>query len=100
MKVKLILNKCEIDGCEITECLHKHHIIERTDINTSNDNSNIAILCPNHHNFVHKGLLRIIGIYPSTKMPNCRTLIYELGGIKNLDIESEYLPFKNKVYKI
>ena len=32
VQIKLIKNKCEIDGCNITECLHLHHIKERTDL--------------------------------------------------------------------
>ena len=99
---KLIKNKCEIDGCEVTDSkiLHLHHIIERTEINTSNHPNNLAILCPNHHSFVHSGRLKIIGVYPSTKIPNNRTLIYELDGYKNLDIDTPYINFNNKSFKI
>ena len=100
MKTKLILDKCEIDGCDIAVCLHKHHIIERTQENTTNHNDNIAILCPNHHNFVHKNLIKIIGVYPSTKLPNNRTLVYELNGKKNIDINEPYVEFKNKSFKL
>jgi uncharacterized membrane protein len=99
-RIKLILNKCEIDDCVITECLHLHHIIPRTDPNTSNDNLNLCILCPNHHNFVHKNLLRIIGVYPSTKLPNYRTLVYELDGKKNIDIDEPYVQIQAKSFKI
>lgn len=97
---KLIMNKCEIENCEVKECLHLHHIIERTEINTTNHVMNLCILCPNHHSFVHKGLLKIIGIYPSTKLPNKRILIYELDGKKNLDIDVPYTNFQNKSFKI
>lgn len=97
---KLILNKCEIDNCQETLNLHKHHIIERTEINTTNDNYNIAILCPSCHSKVHSGNIKIIGIYPSTKLPNCRTLIYEINGLKNIDIDAPYIQFKNKSFKI
>jgi len=96
----LILDKCEIENCEVRECLHLHHIIERTEINTTNHDMNLCILCPNHHSFVHKGLLKIIGIFPSTKLPNNRTLVYELDGKRNLDIEIPYINFKNKSFKI
>ena len=44
--------------------------------------------------------LKIIGVYPSTKLPNKRTLIYELDGVKNLDIDVPYVQFKNKSFKI
>ena len=98
---KLILNKCEIEGCDVTSCLHLHHIIERTEENTNNNSYNLCILCPNHHNFVHSGLLKIIGIFPSTKKPNNRTVVYELNGKKNInDIDFPYFQFKNKTYKI
>lgn len=98
--MKLIKNKCEIEDCNVTECLHLHHIIERTEANTNNHVFNLCILCPNHHSFVHSGRLKIIGIFPSTKKPNNRTLIYELDGKKNLDIDVPYIIFKNKSFKI
>jgi hypothetical protein len=97
---KLIKNKCEIEECNETENLHLHHIIERTEINTNNHVMNLSILCPNHHGYVHSGRLKIIGVYPSTKLPNKRTLVYELDGIKNIDIELPYIEFKNKSFKI
>lgn len=100
MKNKLILNKCEIEGCNETENLHKHHIISRTEINTNNHVYNLSILCPNHHNYVHSGRLKIIGVYPATLLPNKRILVYELDGKKNVDIDIPYVEFKNKSYKI
>lgn len=99
-KNKLIKNKCEIEGCSETENLHLHHIIERTEINTTNHVFNLSILCPNHHNHVHSGRLKIIGVYPSTQLPNGRTLIYELDGKKNIDIGEPYVKFKPKSLKI
>jgi hypothetical protein len=99
-KQKLILNKCEIENCNETQFLHKHHIIERTEINTNNSTWNLAILCPNHHTYTHHGRLKIIGIFPSTKLPNNRTLVYELDGKKNIDIDEPYIQFKNKSFKI
>lgn len=102
MKSKLIKNKCEIETCTVTDphLLHLHHIIERTEINTTNHNFNLAILCANCHALTHSGKLKIIGVYPSTKLPNKRTLIYELNGVKNLDIDMPYVEFKNKSFKI
>lgn len=99
---KIIKNKCEIETCNITDSkiLHLHHIIERTEINTSNDYYNLAILCPNHHAMTHSGKLEIIGIFPSTKPPNNRILVYKLDGYKNIDIDEPYLIFKNKSYKL
>ena len=97
----LIKNKCEIEGCNETTNLHLHHIIERTEINTNNHPYNLSILCPNHHNYVHNGNLKIIGVYPSTNPPNGRTLIYELDGKRNIEgIDCPYVIFKNKSFKI
>jgi hypothetical protein len=81
--------------------LEFHHIIERTELNTSNNSYNLAILCSNCHGLLHSGRLRIIGVYPSTLPPNGRTLIYELDGKRNIDgIDKPYVEFKNKSYKI
>jgi hypothetical protein len=100
VKRKLILNKCEIEGCNETQCLHLHHIIERTEENTTNNIFNLCILCPTHHAYVHSGRLKIYGILPSTQLPNKRTVIYELDGKKNLDIDGPFIDFKLKSYKI
>ena len=96
----LILDKCEIEGCEIRDGLQLHHIIERTEENTTNHPLNLCILCGTHHNFVHLGKLKIIGIYPSTQLPNKRTVVYELDGIKNIDISEPFVKFENKSYKL
>jgi hypothetical protein len=102
-KSKLIKNKCEIESCPVTDpnLLHLHHIIERTEINTTNDNFNLAILCANCHALTHSGRLKIIGVYPSTQLPNGRTLIYELDGKRNIEgIDKPYVEFKNKSFKV
>ena len=102
-KSKLIKNKCEIESCNVIDSnlLHLHHIIERTEVNTCNDSINLAILCANCHALTHVGgRLRIIGVYPSTKLPNGRTLVYELDGIKNIDIDEPYIEIKAKSFKI
>lgn len=101
-KSKLIKNKCEIESCHIDDpnLLEFHHIIERTKINTTNNNFNLAILCGNCHALTHSERLKIIGVYPSTKLPNKRTLIYELDGKKNIDIDVPYVEFKNKSFKL
>ena len=102
-KSKLIKNKCEIESCGVTDSnlLHLHHIIERTEANTTNDNFNLAILCANCHALTHSGRLKIIGVYPSTKLPNGRTLIYELDGKRNIEhIDSPYVEFKAKSFKL
>lgn len=102
-KSKLIKNKCEIESCEICDSnlLHFHHIIERTEANTSNHEFNLCILCPTHHSMVHSGRLKIIGVFPSTKLPNKRTLVYELDGKRNIEgIDIPIINFKPKAYKI
>jgi len=102
MKSKLIKNKCEITGCNesFEDSLHLHHIIEKTKIESSNNIWNLAILCANHHEYVHSGRLIIFGVIPSTTPPNNRILIYELDGVKNLDIEIPTFKLKNKSMKI
>jgi hypothetical protein len=45
--------------------------------------------------------LKIIGVYPSTQLPNGRTLVYELDGKKNIEgIDQPYVEFKNKSFKL
>lgn len=101
-KSKLIKNKCEIETCNVTEeeALHFHHIIERTEVHTTNHPFNLAILCSNHHNFVHSGRLKIIGVYPSTNLPNKRILVYEMDNKRNIDLEIPHVHFTNKSFKI
>jgi len=101
MKKKLIKNKCEIEGCEETEFLHLHHIIERTEAETTNHDLNLVILCDKHHKYVHLNKLKIIGIFPSTKAPNYRTVVYELDGKRNIEgIDFPYYTPKIKKIKI
>ena len=101
-KTKLIKNKCEIETCDVDDpkLLELHHIVERSEINTTNHNYNLAILCGNCHAKTHTGWLKIIGVFPSTRLPNKRTLVYELDGKKNIDIDIHYIEFKNKSYKL
>ena len=99
----LIKNKCEIESCDISDpdLLELHHIIERAEKNTSHNKFNLAILCCTHHKMVDGGRLKIIGVFPSTKFPNNRTLVYQLDGIQNVEgIESSYCEIKNKAFKI
>lgn len=101
-KCKLIKNKCEIDSCNVTDpnLLHLHHIIERTDENTTNHVTNLCILCSNCHNLVHSGKIKIIGLFSSTKLPNKRTLVYELDGKRNIDIDAQPIQIKPKSFKL
>lgn len=98
-KVKLIKNKCEI--CNETQNLHLHHIIERTDPRCTNDNINLAIVCPNCHSKIHSNIIKIIGVFPSTKLPNARTLVYEINNMSNIpEIKEAYFEDKVKDQKI
>jgi len=99
--VKLIRNKCEIEGCEERENLHLHHICERTEVNTTNHPMNLAILCANHHGYTHSGRLKVIGVYPGSRLPNGRILVYVLDGTANVPgIVEPYVTFKNKSIKV
>lgn len=75
---------CEICGETDTAVLHKHHIVERTDPNTSHDDMNLAIICSNCHNKVHDGSIEIVGVFPSTQLPYKRTLVYKKDGVSNV----------------
>jgi hypothetical protein len=83
-KQRLKPSVCEICGEKNPAVLHKHHIVERTDPNTSNDEMNLAIICANCHNKVHDGQIKIVGVFPSTQLPYKRTLIYEQNGVSNV----------------
>ncbi len=100
---KLVKNKCEIETCSVSDpkLLELHHIIERTELNTTNHDFNLAILCANCHAMTHTGRLKIIGVYPATLPPNGRILVYELDGKRNIEgIDKPYVEFKNKSFKI
>lgn len=60
---------CEICGMTKKAILHRHHIIPCCDDRCSNNDSNLAILCPNCHSMVHSGELIIVGVYDSTDGP-------------------------------
>ena len=49
MREKRPKTECEICGENNKATLHRHHIVERTEINTSNDDFNLAIICSNCH---------------------------------------------------
>lgn len=93
---KLHKEFCEIEGCDVTDPdqLHWHHIRERTEIDTSNNPFNIAVICANHHELAHSGRLKIIGVYPSTGRYG-RMLIYTLDGKPNIEGITEPL-FQHK----
>lgn len=87
---------CEICGENNKAVLHRHHIIERTDPLCTDDWCNICVICSNCHNRVHAGQVRIIGIFPSTKMPYKRTLVFEENGKSNAP-GLPICPFKPKI---
>lgn len=70
---------CEICGEKNTKVLDRHHIIPRTDPKCTNDDYNLAIICSSCHRKVHAGAIKIIGVFPGTKPPTGRILIYEKG---------------------
>jgi hypothetical protein len=75
---------CEICGEDNKSVLHRHHIVERTDPNCTNEWGNICVICSNCHNRVHANQIKIIGIFPSTKLPYKRTLVFEENGKPNI----------------
>ena len=93
---------CEIEDCNVTDpdALHHHHIIGRKELGTSNNPFNLATLCAVHHELAHSGRLRIIGVYPSTQPPAGRTLVYELDGKKNIDLNEPYFKYKPRGSKV
>jgi len=92
--------QCEVCGESDSSILERHHIIERTDLNCTNDDFNIAILCPSCHTKLHTGRLKIIGVYPGTRPPTGRVLVYELDGVKNLDLDEAYFIPKPTFMKV
>jgi hypothetical protein len=71
---------CEICGENNISTLHEHHIIPRTDERCTDDWHNVVIVCANCHNKIHSNQIEIIGIYPSTKLPYKRSVIFSIFG--------------------
>jgi len=88
--------QCEICGNKDKEILERHHIVERTELESNNHPYNLAVLCPNCHSLNHTGKIKIIGVFPGTKPPTGRILIYIKDGVCNLpggeDLEPYYIP--------
>jgi hypothetical protein len=59
---KICCEICKTKGC----VLDRHHIIPRTDPNTSHMDSNLAILCANCHRRVHAGEYIIEGVFATS----------------------------------
>jgi hypothetical protein len=68
--------ECEVCGEKNTKILHRHHVIERTELNTDNSDWNLAIICPSCHSKHHAGSIKIIGVFPSTKYQSGKILVY------------------------
>jgi hypothetical protein len=90
--------QCEVCKEKDKCTLQIHHIIPRTDPDCTNHPYNLAVLCSNCHNKVHLGNLNVLGVLPSTDVGG-RTLIYELDGIRNIDVEIPPIP-KPKQIKV
>jgi hypothetical protein len=58
--------ECEICGLDSVSALERHHIIPTTDPRSTNQPSNIAVLCGSCHNEVHAGLKIIEGRFSTT----------------------------------
>lgn len=67
MNVRSKLKKvCEICGSKNKSTIDKHHIIPRTDPRTTDNISNLAIICSNCHRRVHAGEIIIEGVYTTS----------------------------------
>ena len=88
-KLKKII--CEICGVGEgkPEILDLHHIIPRSQAECSNSKLNLVVLCKFCHSKLHllKDKLVILGTIPSTKLPYGRTVIYEIDGKRNINVE-------------
>jgi len=49
--------KCCYPNCTQTIALDVHHIIPRSEKNSSNEESNLVVLCPNHHRMARDGTI-------------------------------------------
>jgi 5-methylcytosine-specific restriction endonuclease McrA len=95
-KKKLKKEECEICGERDKSTLDFHHIIPRTDPRCTNDSMNLAIICSTCHRKSHSGSIEIVGVFPSTKPPNGRTLVFKKDGKSNLDIDEPYCEIEPK----
>lgn len=68
--------ECEICGEKNQSVLDRHHIVERTELHSNNDDFNLAIICGNCHKKTHAGLIKIIGVFPGTRPPSGRILVF------------------------
>lgn len=102
MTKKLHKEYCEIEGCPIKDSrlLNHHHIIERTELNTSNNIWNLAVLCQHHHTLLHEKDIEILGVFPASNKQG-RILIYKINGVPNVPgITEFYFKYQPQQMKI
>ena len=59
------------------------------------------LICSNCHNKIHAGSIEIVGLFPSTKKPYSRTLIYNEGSkINELNLKEPYFKSKPQSMKV
>lgn len=93
-------NYCEICNESKIKTLQKHHIIERTEINSNNSFWNLTVICANCHLLVHNQIIEIIGLFPYTNEFG-RILVYKKNGIPNIEgIDKPYYKCINKSIKV
>jgi len=69
--------QCEICGENNIKILHRHHIVERTELHTDNSDWNTCILCPSCHAKTHlKETIRIVGVFPGTSNAYGKILVF------------------------
>ncbi len=94
---------CEICGNNEKTVLHNHHVVERTELETNNDHTNLVCLCSNCHNKIHGDIVKVVGLFNSTKLPYKRTLVYIENGICNvpgMENEKSYYKLKPESMKV
>jgi len=57
---------CEICSTSESVVIDKHHIIPRADSRSTDNLSNLAIICSNCHRKVHNHLIIIEGVFPTS----------------------------------
>lgn len=61
--------KCEICDLNESKALERHHMIPSTDPNSTNDESNLAVVCGSCHNLIHANQIILEGRYSTSKGP-------------------------------
>jgi len=74
---------CEVCSENNPKALHYHHIIERCKVESTENWDNISILCATCHNLVHANVIKILGLFPATKKPYNRILVFRKNGVCN-----------------